>query len=170
MCNIDLGKIFAKILEVKERARAIKPKKPEILMRSSISAVELTKEFESMELKSSGRRLDSRYYFPTLASWGEMFGWIYLTQELPKYSVDEEGQWNLDCEDFALWLKVMCSLHFGINTNFYVTGTIPRGAHGFNLLKAAEGYYLWEPNPGFNIEEPFTIMDEREYNPIEVFG
>ena len=152
--------------------KLFKPKvteKPLIIERYSIAARELTRELDSMGITSIGRRLDSFYYYPSLASWGAMFGYIYLTQELPKYSVDEEGMWNYDCEDWALWLKVMCSLHFGFNSNIYITGKMPRGTHGFNMLKSKEGYYLWEPNPGFNIEEPFTIMDKHKYNPIEAF-
>ncbi len=151
--------------------KIFKPKveKPLIIERYSIAAAQLTKELDELGIKSIGRRLDSFYYYPSLASWGSMLGYIYLTQELPKYSIDEDGQWNLDCEDFALWLKVMVSLHFGFNTCIYITGMIPRGCHGFDLLKSKEGYYLWEPNPGFNIEEPFTIMDEHGYNPIEAF-
>lgn len=152
--------------------KLFKPKvveKPLIIERYSIAAKQLTKELDDMGIASSGRRLDSFYYYPSLASWGEMFGWIYQTQELPKYSIDNEGKWNFDCEDWALWIKVMCSTHFGFNTCIYITGEIPRGIHGFNMLKSLEGYYLWEPNPGFNIEELFTIMDEHGYNPIEAF-
>lgn len=144
-------------------------KKPLIIERYSIAAAELTKELNEMGIKSIGRRLDSSYYYPSLASWGAMLGYIYLTQELPKYSIDIDGKWNLDCEDFALWLKVMISLHFGFNTTIYITGEMPQGIHGFNMLKSKEGYFLWEPNPGFNIDEPFTIMDEHQYNPIEAF-
>ncbi len=149
-----------------------KPKvepKPLIIERYSIAAKQLTIELEGMGIKPIGCRLDSFYYYPSLVSWGEMFSWIYQTQELPKYSIDMDGKWNFDCEDWALWLKVMCSLHFGFNSCIYVTGTIPRGMHGFNLLKSKDGFHLWEPNPGFDIEEPFTIMDERGYNPIEAF-
>lgn len=144
-------------------------KKPLIIERYSIAAKQLTRELDDMGIVSSGRRLDSFYYYPNLLSWGEMFSWIYQTQQLPKYSLDDEGKWNLDCEDFALWLKVMCSLHFGFNANIYITGTIPRGMHGFNMIKTLEGFYLWEPQPGFDIQEPFTIMDEHGYNPIEAF-
>ncbi len=152
-------------------SKLFKPKvvKPLIIERYSITAAQLTKELDDMGINSIGRRLDSTYYYPQLASWGDILGWIYLTQELPKYSIDKEGKWNLDCEDFALWLKVMCSLHFGFNTNIYITGEIPRGTHGFNLLKSKEGYFLWEPNPGFDIDEPFTISEEHGYNPIEAF-
>jgi len=146
-----------------------KVEKPVIEERFSILSLALTQELYALNIHSMGGRLDSIYYYPTLAGWGDMLGYIYLTQELPKYSVDKDGKWNNDCEDFALWLKVMCSLHFGINSNIYITGTIPRGPHGFNMLKSNEGYYLWEPNPGFNIDEPFTIMDKHGYNPIEAF-
>ncbi len=147
-----------------------KVKKPVIIERYSILSLALTQELHALNIHSMGGRLDSVYYYPTLASWGEVLGWIYLTQELPQYSVDEDGKWDLDCDDWALWLKVMVSLHFGFNTAIYITGTIPRGPHGFNMLKSKEGYFLWEPNPGFNIQEPFTIMDQHGYNPIEAFG
>ena len=146
---------------IKEEIAIPKP----AIQRLGLTGSKITDELKTNNIKLL-RLLDEEtdYYFTTHEDWGEIFGWIYQTQELPKYSVDVEGKWNLDCEDWAIWLKAMVSLHFGFNYFGLVIGRIPlwyggRGYHGFNLLRDEDGLKLSEPNPGFSYSnEPFELF------------
>lgn len=144
-----------------EKAEVPKPK----IDRYQCSALIISDELAGLGIESLYGRLDRQYFFTNLEDWGQILQYIYLTQELPKYSVDHEGKWDLDCEDWALWLKAMVSLHFGLNCCAFIIGDIPQSKHGYNLLKAGEQWYVWEPNPGFQIEEPFDI-GEHGYKPL----
>ena len=112
--------------------------------------------------------LDSKYYYTDIEGWGQALQWIYLTQEMPKYSV-VDGKWNLDCEDMTIWLKAMLSLHFGLNAQGIIIGDMPQGRHGFNMLITQDEELIWEPNPGFNLDAPFDI-GENGYKPLFWFG
>lgn len=142
--------------------------KPEI-QRFSISAEQLSQELAELGIESLYGRLDSDYYYTDFIGWGQVFDWIYVNCEMPKYFVDVEGKWNLDCEDWALWQKAMVSLHFGLNCFAITIGDMPRGRHGWNMLRAEDRQYCFEPNPGFGISEPFGIMDKHGYKPLYNF-
>ena len=144
-----------------------KEPKPQI-GRFAMPMSDLQREYADLGIKKLYGSLDPEYYYTNLQGWGKVFGWIYFNCELPKYSVSSNGKWNLDCEDFAIWLKAMISLHFGLNCFAITIGDMPRGRHGFNMLRAEDGHYCWEPNPGFNIEAPFAI-GEHGYQPLYNF-
>jgi len=123
--------------------------KPEIEL-SEVQSGTIFSELGNLGLQPLYSRLDSKYYQPTDEGWAEALLYIYKTQEVPIYTSD-----TMDCEDFAMWLKVMLNIHFHINTCAFVIGDIPQGKHGFNLLRLSDGWYVWEPQPSF--DAPFTI-------------
>ena len=136
--------------------------KPRI-RRYPISSLNVTKELNTLEIKSLYGRLDAEYLYVPLVDWGKVFHWIYLTQQLPKSTANA-----FDCENWAMWLKAMVSLHFGINTCAFIIGQMPLGTHGFNMIRMEDGWFLYEPNPAFNILEPFEILDNYGYRPSYV--
>ena len=129
----------------------------------TIDAGAISSEILHQGIETLFGRLDTNYYFTNLEDWGQVFNWIYQTQELPK-SIPEIS----DCDDFAIWLKAMVSVHFGLNSCAFLIGLNPQGKHSFNMIKAEDGWYLWEPNPDFGIEEPFNILDEHGYKPEHI--
>ena len=103
--------------------------------------------------------LDSVYHYTSFEDWGQIFRWIYLNEELPRFTYE---RW--DCDKFAIWLKDKVCMHFGLNLFAFIIGDVPQGRHGFNLFYSENGLFLWEPQ-WVNEGEPFRIGD-RGYLPM----
>ena len=98
------------------------------------------------------------YYYTTLEDWGKVFYYTYIDFNMPSYIAA-----RMDCEDFGILLKGLISSLFGLNSFAFVVGDIPQGAHGFNMLRTEDGYFLWEPQSGFGLAEPFRIGENGYY-------
>ncbi len=88
---------------------------------------------------------DMSYYALSMADWKKVFADVL--KDMPKYLVDK-----FDCEDYAFLTMSRVTERYEINTCGVAVGTIPQGAHGFNLFIAKEGdvfkLHILEPQTG----------------------
>lgn len=165
-CTRQVKKLEAKVAELEKQAQEPKPE----IQRFTMPASQLSEELAELDIVTLYGRLDSEYYYTNHEGWGQAIDWVYVNCEMPEYFVDAEGQWNLDCEDFAIWLKAMISVHFGLNCVSITIGDIARGRHGFNMMRDEDEQICFEPNPGFGIDEPFSVKDNKYgYKPLYNF-
>jgi len=101
--------------------------------------------------------MDTEYYHTSPSGWLKVFDYIYSNKVMPKYIAE-----RMDCEDFAMWLKAMVSLHFGLNWFAFIIGDSPMGRHGFNAFYDGS---LWLLEPQDKDHVPFKIGDNG-YTPL----
>ncbi len=140
---------------------------PPKIPRYVISASEVSKELEAAGIHTLYGRLDSLYIYTDVVSWEKIMMYIYKNMQLPDYCVDNVGRWNLDCEDFAIWMKSMVSTNFGINYIGIAIGDTPQGRHSFNIIRDENKLMVYEPQPGYGINYPFDLDDEHQYHVLD---
>jgi hypothetical protein len=68
-----------------------------------------------------------------------------------------------DCEDYALEAMVLVSKKFGLNTFAMAIGNVPGGRHGFNVFYTDNGWWIYEPQPGYGLG--YFPLGENGYIP-----
>ncbi len=145
----------AEILRLKEEYE--QPPKPEIKLLSMTGAQ------ARKEVLGKGLRLmyptmmdgPAGYFYTNDEGWAEVFEYIYTRFNMPTYIAG-----RMDCEDFAIWLKGLVSVLFGLNYFALTVGQIPGGCHGFNFFRTEDRLLIVEPQ-----RAEFFEWGERDYKP-----
>ena len=132
-----------------------KPDIPLLQMPSAEAKAEVEGELQLKLLYPTLMDYFQPYYYTTAEGWAEVFNYIYLVFDMPKYIVA-----RMDCEDFAMLLKGLVSALFGLNYFALVLGDTPMGFHGFNLFRTEDGFLLLEPQTA-----EFFELGEKGYKP-----
>lgn len=161
-CRRELKRLGDQSVELEAEIARLKeeywqPPKPEIKLLSMPGPA--VKE----EMKALGVRLmypvlmDAYlgYHFTDEEGWAEVFEYIYTRFNMPTYLVA-----RMDCEDFAIWLKGLVSVLFGLNYFALTIGQIPQGCHGWNFFKVSDRFMNIEPQ-----KAEFFEWGERGYKP-----
>lgn len=141
------------------------PTKPSVILHQ-LPQKTVESEIESHDLVMiRGGLMDSKYYYTTLGTWQEIQDYIY---DIYKYigclpAMHERK----DCDDYAYLFKGLVGGLFGLNYCAYTEGMMPMGFHAFITVRTEFGLRLIEPNPDFNLHEPFLI-GEHGYEPEKV--
>jgi len=158
---------FSFLKKKKIRSLITPPSKPSVTMRH-VSSKEAEKELEAAGLEIiRGGLLDyyQDYWFTTEQGWREIQDYIY---KVYKYiSALPAMHARKDCDDFAFLFKGLVGGLFGLNYCAYTEGDMPLGWHAFITVKTENGLKLIEPNPDFNLLQPFEI-GEHDYHPKNV--
>lgn len=117
-----------------------------------MSGAELAKKYSGLGIEMPFPRSDNWYYYSDVEGWAKILPDLLIKSSL--YSED-----RYDCEDYAMKAQIVCAERYGLNTLRYTYGRAPQGTHGFNSLWTGDGFLLFEPNGGFDVEVVFPFGD-----------
>ena len=128
-----------------------------------ISGPELHGKYSDMGVAMPFPISDNWYYYTDREGWATLVAHLLFKSNLYKND-------RFDCEDYAIKAMVTCAELFGLNTFRYTYGDTPLGPHGFNSLYTGDGFLLFEPNEGFqlNMDSPIFEWSENGYMPTNV--
>ncbi len=135
-------------------AKATEKPKPTIRLEQ-IPAGYLAGELTNLGIQIEVTVRDVVYFNTFSEDWAKVFDYVYFDFPMPSYIVE-----RMDCDDFAILMKELCSALFGLNTCGAVMGNMPLGYHQWNLFRCEDKWMQLEPQTG----EIFPI-GEKGYKP-----
>ena len=153
--NAILQQSSAKIKELEKEIAKLEyvAPKPEIEVLSVLSIL-VEQEIKPLAVNMMFPiPVDETYFYTTAKDWAEVFHYIYFKFEMPKFVYE-----RMDCDDFGILLKGLVSALFGLNYFAYIIGETPMGSHAYNLFRADNGLWQFEPQTGeyFPIGEKYA--------------
>ena len=85
----------------------------------------------------------------------------YLTYRADYYI----SELDIDCDDYARWAAADARRLFNIQGVWECWGDTPAGYHAFNIALTEEGFFLFEPNAGFQHAGELFRIGKYGYQP-----
>jgi hypothetical protein len=119
-----------------------KPDKPDITFYE-IDAQEVLMEYQLLNITIPCGLFDGKYYYTTLWGIKEAVKYIRQVHDFPSFKEPA-----MDCDDFAILMKGLMSLEFGISDFAIALGYVPGGYHAYNIARIEDKRVCIEPQNG----------------------